>query len=414
MVASCPYPGCGAPMLSEASGCPSCHQIVAWCQCGTANRLLARYCRRCRMRLHAPAEWRLPKGSAQGSAFAPLTLPAEPSLSLVDRIHLGGRLRAQFVYGHGHLFFPISEQGVLVYREWDRRMVAHIPGRSKLLHSLAVTDESLLIAGDGGLEAVALRPLFTRGEAAAQVLLSQPVAAGRGQSLLVLDEPNLVCVASQHAVHAIGQGERQGWSLQRSGIGGVMLVQTAQRLLVVVEESGTVSCVDPATGARHWEQRLSEPLQLRAGCAASDNKVYMVGRSGTLIALMVTPARGVALQTGHQLGDVTGLASDGLYLYVTGLSGLQRCVPSDPYATSLAPLVSYAPPVVTRNLLFAGTDRGTLLFMDAAAEGQRYQVSGAVASLPDTSPVLTGQRIWLGSGDGEVAVFSIDPGEGAA
>ncbi|MDB4897938.1 MAG: hypothetical protein JWN15_4200, partial [Firmicutes bacterium] len=410
---SCPYVNCIGQLAERESGhCTACDQDLVWCLCGTANRVLARFCRQCRSRLRTPHEWRLPKGDPSASNFLALSVPFAPTVTEWRRIDLPGELRAQFVYGHRHLFFPVRNEGVLVYRERDLQPVARVPSRSGHIQALALTDEFLLVAGTGGIEAVPLDQVLGRTAPTVRILLGTPLVQGRGPALVVLESPQIACAVTESAVHGIPlQAGEPAFETPRIGQGGALLVRAGEGL-VVVEESGDVWGLQARTGARLWHEHIKNTVRIRAGVAAWQDRVYFIDSDGTLV--MVHAGRGVHLPTSHLFGDANGLACNEQYVFVTGSRGLDRCIPAGPYAAPMTGHVMVTPPLVTRGTVFAVTGQGELLYTDALAQGERHRLINGVTDTPSTSPVLAGKRIYIGSERGEVVAYDLDTAGGAA
>jgi len=409
-ISTCPYPDCTGAPADGAAFCPACDRDVLRCRCGAPNRLLARYCRTCGAALCSPWDWRMARGDAAGSGLINISLPFAPAIAEAGRFALEGELSAQFVYRHGHLFFPIANRGVAVYRARDARLVTLVPSRSSRIGAVAVSDEHLLAAGAGGLEATLLAEILKKGALTSRTLLAEPVASERGQTLLVLDSPPIACAAGEAAVHAVPLKENAPqWAIPRQGKGEAVLVHAAEQI-VVIEQTGEIWGADPVTGARLWADHLGCAVRTRAGAAAAGDHLYVIDADGYLV--MIHAGKRLHLKTTHNFGEATGLACSEHHVYVTGTRGLQRCVPATPASVLISGDVFSTAPLLTRGTVFAATEHGSLIFADALSQGERHYLLQGVKDLPRTAPVLTEGRLFLASRQGEIVIYAVAPNGG--
>lgn len=411
---ACPYPSCSAVPAATAI-CERCDQALLWCPgCAVANRLLSRFCRGCGRRLPQPIEWRQAGGGAGTSSYSPAAVAYPPALAPDRRLTLPGELQAQFVYAHGHLFFPVGGRGVGLYREHDGKLLpAWVPTRSRFIQALAVTDELLLVAGDAGLEATPLVPLLSRGRVDTRHLHTG--SALPGSALLVLEELGMICYAADGGIHGLPlAGGARPWSAPRRGQGAVLLTCAAGNL-VVVEESGEVWGVDPVAGLDgagrpRWQQKL-ERIQVQAGCAAWEEKVYLFTAGGGLWLLYAD--NGNPWKTPHTFHGVCGVACNGAQVLVVSGHGMYRLRPTESEYVAMAEKTCNTPLVVTDGGAFVITNGGDILGADLRAQSERFETRPGVSGLPCGAPVIAGQRIYIGSEAGEVVGYLIVGGGGA-
>jgi hypothetical protein len=402
----CPYPRCQSDLPRQAQRCPSCRQALQWCACGAPNRVLARYCRLCRAPLRPLAEWRQPRCDAAASGSLPVSLPSPLRLVEAERLTLGGKLSAQCVSAHGHLFFPILGVGVAVYRIHDMARLAVIPlPADEVVQGLAAGEEYLLIASRGGLKAVPLLPLLTEGDLELHTWLGEPVVVSYGPALLSLDEHAVALAVTQGALHAFSLKEpgRPVWSCQRQGGGTAMLAYTAG-LVVVVEQTGQVWAVDPVGGQVRWRQRLNEEVAVRAGVTASQGRLYLITRESSQLCIGLVE-HGRLMQTASYLPDAKGMAAADSLLFVAGGDGLFRVssVESEPVCISEQPFL--AAPLLTPEALIGGSASGALVLMDPRAHFPRDQLLRGTEDLVVTTPLYVGDRVLLASQSGEVVLY---------
>lgn len=407
----CPYPGCAGEPVALATSCPSCAGLLIWCRCGMPNRLLARFCHDCGERLACEGEWRLAHGDAGSSSHLSTAVPYMPAIREDRRFQLAGALAGQFLYGHHHLFFPLTDRGVAVYRAHDCEPVVRISARSRNIHAIALTDEFLLVAGDGGVEAAPLLPLLTQAGGGPVRLLKRPEAnlSRAPLALLPLVDPPLLCVATSAALYGIAPADGTAvWQAERLGQGAVQVARTPAGL-VAVEESGELSVIDPATGVRRTGRKLPERVKVRAGCTASGNQVFVIGASGAL--LIIFAEKGTWLDSTLRFSQAGGLACEAGQVYVTGVQGLQRCDPLTARTTTLVPdQILLSGPLVTVGTAFAGADSGALVCASTDPTLQRYQLRNGVQARPLVTPVLAGTHLYFASDQGEVVRYEVATG----
>lgn len=354
----------------------------------------------------------MPRGDARASGYLPVSMPFAPDVAEARRFFLGGKPTAQFVAGHGHLFFPVNQNQVEVYRESDGMLQAVVDHQGSAIGALAVTDEYLLIAGNGGLEAVSLLPLLTRGQVQSRLLVSSPIAAGYGPTLVALETPAMAFVATQTDVCGISLTDLHPvWTQPRQGRGQTMLVH-AGKGLVVVEETGHLWNADLATGEVKWRQKLPDPVDARAGATAWENRLYLLTRGGALYMIFADHNR--VMPTPFHFDEVKGMACTGTHIYLAGGSGVQRCGMMDTTPTTMSQQVTYAAPLIVGGTIFVGTGSGTLAYMDAMAQFERDAIRRGVADMILVSPVLVGNRLYIASDQGEVVIYSVKAGGAGA
>ena len=410
---TCPYPGCSGTAAHGLQTCPDCSRLLLWCTCGSANRLFARHCRHCGQRLLPTGEWRQAGGDATGSHYLSRQIPFMPQIAEEPecRFHAGGKPQGQCLYGHGHLFFA-TDTGVHIVREHDLAAITTVPGSGPVIQAMALTDEFLLLAGEAGLEAIPLRALLEAegkpAEAARRALLRQSLAAGPLPPLLVLAGYPLACAATETDLHLVALGtDPTPPPLPRAGRGAIVLVQTPAGV-VVMEESGEVWLADPASGQRAWQRKAVDALQLAAGCAAWENRIYLLTAGGTL--LVVNAEQGRLLQSTVRAGSAVGIACDAGAVFLAGDLGLQRCRPIEGESVTVSNQTLLTPPLLVAGTVFAGTNYGALLCCDSRGTQVRYMLREGLPDLPQCTPVLVGNHLYLTYASGDVLRYSILPG----
>jgi outer membrane protein assembly factor BamB len=363
---------------------------------------LSRYCRSCGQELGAGAEWRLARGSAGGSGYLKLPLRFQPNLTPVTpNLRLDRKITGQPVHGFGHLCFPVEGGEVVVVRESDLRQVAVCKSTSTEVHEIGLAGDSLLMAGNKGLESVELLPLLTRGIAQTAVIYPTPIIWGRAQTLTVLPDLGQVVVIGETTVAAVGpKGGKPIWSAQRPGRGGAAIIKAGQGVLVV-EESGDYWSVDPVSGTRRWHRQMGRTIAMRAGISSWDHLVYLLDSDGLLT--LVQADRGGNYPTAHRFTRPYGIACNGRHVYVSSFLGLHRCSPMEAAGMQIGDHPLYSPAVITQGAVFVGTGHGALMMADQGSE--RHQFKAGVQGEVVTTPVVTGRGVYVGSETGEVALF---------
>ena len=406
---ACPYPDCSGSATGGAETCTACGRLLRWCACGTAGRLFARYCRRCGQPLAAAGEWRQ-AGGAAASRYLHRAIPFPPPIpeQAERQFYAGGSPRGECLYGHGHLFFA-TDTGVHIFRERDLTEVATLPNRST--QAMAISDEYLLLAGEAGIEAISLLSLLDDDgapvEAGPRTLLRVPLAGGL-PPLVVLSGSALACPATETDLHFLALAvDRAPATLARAGRGGIAIVQTPAGV-VVCEESGEVWLADPAAGERKWQRKAADTLQLPAGCAAWENRIYLITAGGTL--LVVSAESGRLLQTTVRANHAVGMACDASAVFLAGDQGLQRCRPIEGQSVTVSDQTLLTAPLLVAGSVFAGTNYGALLCCDSRGNQVRYQLREGLPDLPHCAPLLAGNHLYLTYASGDVLRYLILPG----
>lgn len=339
----------------------------------------------------------------------PVRLPPGFRPVEIDRFHLGGALTGQFVLGHGHLFFPVAGMGISVHpvRAVDRKMVIPIPANERV-QAVAVSEELLLIAGSGGLRAVSLLPLLVERELEMSQWLTHRVMEGYGPTLLVVEAHGLAVVSTPDTIYGFSLG-REGqiaWSRPREGHGAVMFAYVAG-LVVVVEQSGKVWAVDPASGEVRWRQNLLEEVSIRPGIAAWEGRLYLF--TGDRL-WMVLVEHGKVMQTASTFPDAKGLACAGSLVFLVGNDGAFRVSPMETAPVCVSEQAYGVAPLVTEGLLIGGTMHGSVCLMDPRAHFPRDQPVRGTDDFIFTTPLWVGDRLVMASHTGEVVLYQHNGG----
>lgn len=193
----------------------------------------------------------------------------------------------------------------------------------------------------------------------------------------------------------------------------------------VADQTGTVTALDPATGAVQWKTRAAGNLQ--AGPSLGGNAVYVGNRDGTVVAL--ARADGTELWRSHISSEVQGApvsngdvvvarSVDGRTFGLSASSGVQLWV----FDRSVPELVLHgmSPPLLVAGRALVGMDNGRLAAVSASDGTVLWEQT---VSVPQGRTVLDrmtdidgamvdgGSCVFAASFGGQVACIELSSGQ---